>query len=409
MKKFTFLCMLLVGHFTLSTAQENASGGIIFHENEPWKEMIALAQKENKLIFMDCYTSWCGPCKALSKNVFTQKKVGDFFNPQFINVKYDMEKGDGKMLQERYKSYIVGYPTLLLIDKNGKVLQQMAGYQEADHLIQGIQKAAKGRDLFTLAAEYQAGNRKLTFMKEYIESLNAAFLRDSVNNITRRQLAAIDPKELDKDEVWDVYGAYVKDVRSAAFEYLVNNAYRYYRKLNRDYYKINAQLQFCCEKELRSLFKLNFDEQGQPHALSSDTATARKVIAYMEKADLNYRDSYLAKLYIHQLLLKGEYQEAWESILLCHRMKIRSFTSAAVHDYIRFLIHYSVGKVALKDYLDVLEQFQATGEKRDFSYHMYRTMAEIYRQLGNSKKAKELQQVYQTIDEQRMKEIKDSI
>ena len=167
--------------------------------------------------------------------------------------------------------------------------------------------------------------------------------------------------------------------------------------------------QFCCEKELRSLFKLNFDEQGKPQALSVDTTTARKVIAYMQKADLNHRDSYLAKLYIHQLLLKGEYQEAWESIMLCHRIGVRSFTSAAVHDYIRFLIHYPVGKVALKNYLNVLEQFRATGEKGAFSYHMYRTMAEIYQQLGNAKKAKELQQAYQTIDEQRMKEIKNSI
>ena len=83
----------------------------------------------------------------------------------------------------------------------------------------------------------------------------------------------------------------------------------------------------------------------------------------MQKADLNHRDSYLAKLYIHQLLLKGEYQEAWESIMLCHRIGVRSFTSAAVHDYIRFLIHYPVGKVALKNYLNVLEQFRATGEK----------------------------------------------
>ena len=65
---------------------------------------------------MDCYTSWCGPCKALAKNVFTQEKVGEFFNPRFINVKYDMEKGDGKMLNEKYKKYIVGYPTLLLLN-----------------------------------------------------------------------------------------------------------------------------------------------------------------------------------------------------------------------------------------------------------------------------------------------------
>lgn len=410
MKRLFVACMLLAGCFTLSTAQEKTEGGgIIFHENRPWAEVVALAKQENKLIFMDCYTVWCAPCKALSKNVFTRKDVGDFFNSQFINVKYDMEKGDGKMLQERYKKYIVGYPTLLLIDKSGKVVQQMAGYQEAEQLMEGVRKAALGRDLFTLAAEYQAGNRELSFMREYIESLNAAFLRDSVTNITRRQLAEMRPEELDKDDVWEVYGSYVKDVRSAVFEYLVNQVDRYSRNLHRDRYKMNEHLQFCCEKELKALFKLRFDKQGQPLSLSTDTLTAVKVLAYMRKADLNHRDSYLTKLYIHNLLLKQAYAEAWQAVCLAYRIGIRSFTSTAVHDYVRFLISQPVDKATLKTCLEVLEQFHATGEEGAFNYHMYRTMADIYRLLGNPRKAKELQQIYQSTDEQRMKEIKESL
>ena len=126
MKKSFLIPFLLTMCICCTLSAQESSKGISFHDNMPWKEILHLAKKENKLIFMDCYTTWCGPCKALAKNVFTQEKVGEFFNSRFINVKYDMEKGDGKMLNETYKKHIVGYPTLLLIDAEGKVLQQLA-------------------------------------------------------------------------------------------------------------------------------------------------------------------------------------------------------------------------------------------------------------------------------------------
>ena len=96
MKKLSLTFLILTMWFNTTLSAQETTKGISFHDNKPWKEILQLAKKENKLIFMDCYTSWCGPCKALAKNVFTQEKVGDFFNPRFINVKYDMEKGDGK-------------------------------------------------------------------------------------------------------------------------------------------------------------------------------------------------------------------------------------------------------------------------------------------------------------------------
>ena len=151
MRKLAFWVLLaLVGGFALdAAAQDEGTKGIRFHQNESWDEMLKLAQKEDKMIFMDCYTVWCGPCKALARDIFPQEKVGDFFNPRFINVQYDMEKGDGKMLYDKYKKYIVGFPTLLLLDKNGNVLQQMAGYHEADDLIEGMLRMMSTEKGFT--------------------------------------------------------------------------------------------------------------------------------------------------------------------------------------------------------------------------------------------------------------------
>ena len=50
---------------------------------------LELAKSEKKLVFIDCYTSWCGPCKIMAKEVLPQKEVGDFLNELFVCVKYD--------------------------------------------------------------------------------------------------------------------------------------------------------------------------------------------------------------------------------------------------------------------------------------------------------------------------------
>ena len=406
MKKTLISFLLAMWCFTTLSAQESGKG-ISFHDNTPWKEILHLAQKENKLIFMDCYTSWCGPCKALAKNVFTQEKVGEFFNPRFINVKYDMEKGDGKMLNEKYKKYIVGYPTLLLLNAEGDVLQQLAGFKEAYELIEGIKQASEGKDLFSLAAEYQQGNREIGFMKDFIQSLNNAFLKDSVARVANQYIRTLSPKDLDKDDVWEVFGSYVTDVRSDAFEYLVNNADRYQRKLKRDRYAINKQLEISCERELRMITKLSFDNNDVPLTLSEDTVFADKLIYYMDKASLRNRDRHQTKLAIHKLLLKKQYDEAWQLIVACKKLGIGSYYPTTIQDYIRYLLYYTNDKKALKAYLDVLEEYWNQSEGKEFNYHMYETMSHLHRKLGHRKQADELMAKYRTIDEERQKEAQE--
>lgn len=88
MKKYSFYCILWIS--LVSFAQD----GVNF-EHLSFREALDKAKSEQKYVFMDCYTSWCGPCKNMTQNVFPQKKAGDYFNPKFICVKYDMEKERG--------------------------------------------------------------------------------------------------------------------------------------------------------------------------------------------------------------------------------------------------------------------------------------------------------------------------
>lgn len=105
-----------------------------------WKDILKKAKAEKKIIFLDAYASWCGPCKTLQKKVFTQKAVGDFYNSRFINVKMDMEKGEGPALSQVYP--LEAYPTMLYIDGNGHVLKKIIGLQTPEDLI-AIGKSVK--------------------------------------------------------------------------------------------------------------------------------------------------------------------------------------------------------------------------------------------------------------------------
>ena len=133
MKKLIIItCIALLG-FSSAFAQ-----GIEF-EKGTYAEALAKAKAENKMIFMDCYTVWCGPCKKLAKDIFTQPEVGEFFNKNFVNIKIDMEKGVGVELQKKHK--VSSFPTLMFLDASGENLHRRSGFLMADTLIAEAKKA----------------------------------------------------------------------------------------------------------------------------------------------------------------------------------------------------------------------------------------------------------------------------
>jgi thiol-disulfide isomerase/thioredoxin len=64
--------------------------GIEFEHDKSFEEVLKMAKTQNKLIFMDCFTTWCGPCKRLSSMVFPDPAVGEYYNKNFINTKLEL-------------------------------------------------------------------------------------------------------------------------------------------------------------------------------------------------------------------------------------------------------------------------------------------------------------------------------
>lgn len=88
-------------------------------------EAIAKARAENKKVFIDFNTEWCGPCKAVAKNVFPTRAAGLFFNTNFVCMNIDAEKGEGPAYADLYK--VEGYPTFVILDGEGKEVGRWSG------------------------------------------------------------------------------------------------------------------------------------------------------------------------------------------------------------------------------------------------------------------------------------------
>ncbi len=144
--------------------------GIQFFDGK-WKDALEKAKAEDKLLFVDAYAKWCGPCKAMAKNVFPQKEVGDFYNANFINLQLDMEEEDGITFGHKYP--VSAYPTLFFLDSDGKVVKTVRGGQQAAGLI-AIGKDANMKKDRTSKYEqkYQEGDRDYDLVYNYVKALN---------------------------------------------------------------------------------------------------------------------------------------------------------------------------------------------------------------------------------------------
>jgi thiol-disulfide isomerase/thioredoxin len=136
MKKVIGLLAIGIISMAFVVKKENSSfqeeGGIKF-KNISLEKAKKESTDSGKLIFIDAHTSWCGPCKKMAATSFKDAEVAEIYNEKFINLKIDCEKdADGPEISRLYK--IKAYPTLLIIDGNGKLIKQIVGFQTADGL-----------------------------------------------------------------------------------------------------------------------------------------------------------------------------------------------------------------------------------------------------------------------------------
>lgn len=193
--------------------------GIRF-EHGTWKETLAKAKKENKLVMLDAYTSWCGPCKWMAKNIFPMKEVGDFYNKNFVSAKMDMEKGEGVALAEKYN--VMNYPTFLFLDGGGNVVHRLCGSMEAKDFIEAGKTAldpAKG--LAALEKNYLSNKNSSVAALAYFNAARDACLE--VGKEVSAYLDAQKPVSFSNEANYQLLLSFINDVNAASFKHLLSN------------------------------------------------------------------------------------------------------------------------------------------------------------------------------------------
>lgn len=229
----------------------------IAFEHGTLDEIKAKALKENKLIFIDAYTTWCGPCKQMAKNVFTNDEVADHYNKNFVNAKIDMEKGEGIEIAKKYQ--VQCYPNLLFIDGNGNLVHRIAGSMSAKDFIALAEDAKVPEKQFASYSKNYEGNKTNTdFLLKYIEAREATCLQS--DEIVKDYFTQQKEADLTNKANWIMIQNHVNDRDSKEFKYLIAN-----RKKYDDLYSekaVNEKIDAVSQNQLLSVVKAKpFDEK----------------------------------------------------------------------------------------------------------------------------------------------------
>ncbi len=219
--------------------------GVRFEHGLSWQEIKARAKAENKYIFVDCYTTWCGPCKYMSAKIFPQEEVGNFFNGRFVSVQVQMDSStvdadnikawyaDAHELDATYK--IRAYPTFLYFSPDGELVHRMVGGGEADAFIalsaKALDPAKQYYPLLKKALQQGAKDTATLFLaikaaesaydKENETVLLGMYLNEQQDLLTKANLSLIAPT--------------VSNSRNKYFRFLIDSAQKIDKIMGDDY------------------------------------------------------------------------------------------------------------------------------------------------------------------------------
>ena len=167
-------------------------------------EALEQARQQNKPVFIDCCTSWCGPCKMMSQTVFTQDTVADFMNQFFIPVKMDMEAGEGPDIGRKYA--VQAYPTYLFLNGKGDLIYKFVGAMDGERFLDSVSVSLDPANRFrVMNGKFAGGEYDDAFMRDYIRlKFNLSEFDEGVR-LANLYFEKLTPEERARPENWFLF------------------------------------------------------------------------------------------------------------------------------------------------------------------------------------------------------------
>lgn len=280
MRKKIFLFLVALLGLAIQMNAQTTEGMKFCKEGTKFAEAVAQAKVENKMVFLDCYTSWCGPCKMMARDIFPQKKVGDFMNPKFICIKIDMEKGEGPSLTQKFQ--VSAFPTFIIFNSDAQEIGRFLGGSDADGFIDRVKKASIDNGSIDMDKQWEQGNRDESFLKQYLTSLGNAYKNQRANDVVE---ALLDPKaeSFASDSASAmIFMRYINNPFSKAFIYTAKHPNDLKKTLGET--PVDMKLQSVWRGFVRQVLKTDGDKQ------TLDMDLLNKWVALMEECNVSNRD-----------------------------------------------------------------------------------------------------------------------
>ena len=191
--------------------------GIRFEQGS-FEEALQQAKQTKKMVFVDAYAEWCGPCKIMDRKIFPNERSGDFYNENFVNIRIDMEKGEGRELRKKYK--VLAFPTLLYLEADGTLKHKTVGYLAIDGLIeQGERALDPDRQIVGMDQRFKEGERAEAFLLDYAY---ASFRAMNNQHAAAAEAYLNTQKDWNTPQIMEMIYLFTEHTDSKMFEYLID-------------------------------------------------------------------------------------------------------------------------------------------------------------------------------------------
>ncbi len=364
MKKITALFGILSGAFLFAQ-------GIKFEAPATFQSLLAKAKQENKLIFMDAYAVWCGPCKLMDKNVFTKEEVGSYYNATFINTKIDMEKGEGVDIAKKYG--VRAYPTYLFLNGDGELVYTMTGYIDVPEFIDAGKEAADpSKQVAVLKKKFDAGEKDPEFLKKIISVFRFSD-PELAEKAGVRYFEGIKNQSFSQEDLGLLFGL-VKDSSSPLYSLVVDKKTDILKFIPEANYNTMVK-----NFKLNSIMKVAYDKTTKKLDDAQFLAEADKVVSKDEAKEL------LTKTKMN-LALRNKEIDAYQKYATDYYGdgKATHFSSNELNTVAWNFFEKVEDKAALKKAVAWAQE----GVKKGENYAICDTVANLYFKLGDKKNAK---------------------